>query len=57
MSLSGNEGEIGELLAFTQGPGIVLRCSICENVVLRIVHTPKVICLDARGAAYLRLAR
>ena len=27
----GNEGEIGELLAFTQGPGIVLRCSTCEN--------------------------
>ena len=53
----GNEGEIGELLAFTQGPGIVLRCSICENVVLRIVQTPEAIYLDARGAVYLRLAR
>ena len=30
----GNEGEIGELLAFTHGPGFVLRCSACENVVL-----------------------
>ena len=53
----GNEGEIGELLAFTQGPGIVLRCSRCENVVLRIVQTPQAIYLDARGAVYLRLAR
>jgi hypothetical protein len=53
----GNEGEIGELLAFTQGPGIVLRCSTCENVVLRIVQTPEAIYLDARGAVYLRLAR
>jgi hypothetical protein len=53
----GNEGEIGELLAFTHGPGIILRCSTCENVVLRIVQTPSEIILDARGAVYLRLAR
>ena len=53
----GNEGEIGGLLAFTQGPGIVLRCSACENVVLRIVQTPEAIYFDARGAVYLRLAR
>jgi len=53
----GNEAEIGTLLAFTQGPGIVLRCSTCENVVLRIVQTPDAIYLDARGAVYLRLVR
>ena len=53
----GNEAEIGTLLAFTQGPGIILRCSACENVVLRIVQTPDAIYLDARGAVYLRLAR
>jgi hypothetical protein len=53
----GNEGEIGELLAFVHGPGIILRCSTCENVVLRIVQTPDEIILDARGALYLRLAR
>ena len=53
----GNEREIGELLAFTQGPGVVLRCSNCENVVLRIVQTREAIYLDARGAVYLRLAR
>jgi hypothetical protein len=53
----GNEGDIGTLLAFTQGPGIVLRCSACENVVLRIVQTTDEIFLDARGAVYLRLSR
>jgi hypothetical protein len=53
----GNEGEVGELLAFTQGPGIVLRCSTCESIVLRIVQTPEAVYLDARGAVYLRLAR
>jgi uncharacterized protein DUF6510 len=53
----GYESEVGDLLAFTQGPGVVLRCSTCENVVLRIVQTPEAIYLDARGAVYLRLAR
>jgi len=53
----GNEGEIGALLAFTQGPGVVLRCPTCENVMIRIVQTPEAIYLDARGAVYLRLAR
>ena len=53
----GNEGEIGTLLAFTQGPGIVLRCSACEQVMIRIVQTPKAIHLDARGAVYLSLTR
>jgi hypothetical protein len=53
----GREGEIGTLLAFTQGPGIVLRCSGCENVMIRIVQTPEAIYLDARGAVYLMLKR
>jgi Family of unknown function (DUF6510) len=53
----GNEGAMGTLLAFSEGPGIVLRCPACENVVLRIVETPDSILLDARGAVYLRLSR
>jgi len=53
----GNENEIGTLLAFIHGPGVILRCSTCEHVVLRIVQTPDELILDARGAVYLRLAR
>ena len=53
----GNEGELGGLLAFTHGPGIVLRCAGCEQVMIRIVQTPEAIHLDARGAVYLRIAR
>jgi len=53
----GNVGEIGTLLAFTQAPGAVLRCPVCENVMLRMVDTPEAIFLDARGAVYLRLER
>ena len=53
----GKEAEVGTLLAFTHGPGTVLRCSSCQNIVLRIVETPEAVYLDARGAVYLRLAR
>jgi Family of unknown function (DUF6510) len=51
----GREAEMGTLLAFTHGPGVVLRCSGCESVVLRIIQTPDAIYLDARGAVYLKL--
>ena len=53
----GNQAELGTLLAFIRGPGIILRCSACEQVMLRIVQTPDAIYLDARGAASLRLGR
>ena len=53
----GRVGEVGTLLAFNQAPGLVLRCPACESVILRVVQTPEAIYLDARGAAYLRLAR
>jgi hypothetical protein len=52
----GYQGEVGRLLAFNQAPGLVLRCSICKNVVMRIVQTQSAIYLDVRGAVYLRLA-
>ena len=53
----GTVGALGTLLAFTQAPGVVLRCPGCEQVMLRIVETPEAIYLEARGAAYLRLER
>jgi hypothetical protein len=53
----GNQGDLGSLLAFTQAPGMVLRCPVCKNTILRIVETPRAYYLEARGAAYLCLAR
>lgn len=53
----GNEGEMGALLAFTRGPGLVLCCSACEQVMVRIVQAPGGIYLDARGAAFLHIRR
>jgi hypothetical protein len=53
----GREGELGTLLTFGQGHGIVLRCPACSRVMIRVVETPTHIILDARGAVSLRIAR
>ena len=48
--------EMGALMAFTRGPGIVLRCPACQAAIARIVETPTAIYLEARGATFLRMA-
>jgi hypothetical protein len=53
----GNVAEMGTLLAFTRGPGIVLRCSICHEVHVRIVRTPTATYVDATGVAFMRFPR
>lgn len=52
----GNRAAMATLRAWTGGPGIVLRCSVCQEVVLRLVRTPTATYLDMRGAAYVNLA-
>ena len=37
----GREGEVGTLLAYTNAPGVVLRCPACSSVMLRMVETPR----------------
>lgn len=49
----GNIGECGTLLAWTHGPGVVLRCSICHEVVMRYARSGTRTYLDASGASYL----
>jgi hypothetical protein len=51
-----NDEEMGALMAFVRGPGVVLRCPKCEAAILRIVETTEAIYLDARGATYVRMA-
>jgi len=51
----GHEGSVGTLLAFTHGPGTVLRCSTCREVVIRWARSPTGTWLDIRGAAVLHL--
>lgn len=51
----GNRGPIGSLRAWTGGPGVVLRCSVCSEVVMRWVRTPTGIRIDLRGAQMLEM--
>jgi hypothetical protein len=53
----GNVGAMGTLLAWTQGPGVILRWCICHEVVARIVRTPSRTLIDVGGAAYLEVPR
>ncbi|HLE89345.1 MAG TPA: DUF6510 family protein [Candidatus Limnocylindria bacterium] len=53
----GNVAAVGTLLAWTHGPGVTLRCSICREVVVRFVRTGSRTFLDVRGAAYLDMQR
>jgi hypothetical protein len=53
----GRHGEIGTLLAYTNAPGVVLRCPACSTVMLRIVETPRGTLIEAKGLAYVRIAR
>jgi uncharacterized Zn finger protein len=45
----GQVDPIGGLIAYVHAPGIVLRCTACATVVIRIVHTPRRGYVDVRG--------
>lgn len=48
---------VGAMRAYMGGPGAVLRCPACDEVVLRIVQAAEGTYVDARGAAYLVFRR
>lgn len=50
----GNRAEVGSFRAYgLNGPGIVLRCSTCSGVVMRVMRRVNASFLvDASGAAY-----
>jgi uncharacterized protein DUF6510 len=53
----GNRAQVGSFRAYgLNGPGIVLRCSTCTEIVIRLMRRADgTFLVDARGAAYLRL--
>lgn len=46
---------VGTLRGYVRGPGVVLRCPACAEVVIRIVETPGGVLVDVSGATVLRL--
>jgi hypothetical protein len=44
-----------EAHVYMKGPGIVARCAVCEQVLLRLVDIRQRMLLDVRGMTYLSL--
>jgi Family of unknown function (DUF6510) len=43
-----------EARLYVDGPGLVARCGVCEQVLLRVVSARQSVFLDVRGLTYLR---
>ena len=50
----GTVSVVGTLRVYMRGPGIVVRCPACAEVVLRVVETPGGMRTDLSGATHLR---
>ncbi len=50
-------GVVAETLVYLRGPGTVVRCRRCQGVLMVLVTTHGVTCVDARGLAELELPR
>ncbi|HEV3399481.1 MAG TPA: DUF6510 family protein [Actinomycetes bacterium] len=51
----GRTAPMAEVRVFDQAPGVVARCPVCDQVLLRLVHGPGRAWLDLRGLSYLQL--
>jgi ribosomal protein S27E len=51
----GNVAEVGAVMVYSHAPGIVLRCPICDNVLMRIAESGDRYWLDARGITWLEI--
>jgi hypothetical protein len=51
----GQIAPLGTAQLYNQAPGLVARCTGCDNVLLRLVSAPGRAWLDARGLTYLQI--
>jgi uncharacterized protein DUF6510 len=51
----GRTGPMAEVRVFDHAPGVVARCPVCDQVLLRLVRGPGRAWLDLRGLTYLQL--
>jgi len=47
--------QLGELVAYVHAPGVILRCSSCDAVLLRVMQNRNRMWLDMRGVSLLQL--
>ena len=53
----GCTGAVGALRLYAAPMGAVLRCTYCDGIVMRAVHTPHGRWLEMTGARHLRFSR
>ena len=53
----GTVSVVGTMRVYMRGPGVVVRCPACTEVVLRIVERPNRVRVDLSGATHLVLPR
>jgi hypothetical protein len=46
---------VGTMRVYMRGPGVVVRCPACAEVVMRVAETPSGMAVDVRGVAMLRV--
>jgi ribosomal protein S27E len=51
----GRTGPMAEVRVFDHAPGVVARCPVCDQVLVRLVRGPGRVWLDLRGLSYLQL--
>jgi hypothetical protein len=52
----GQEGMLAETHVFYRAPGLVVRCSACDAVMMRLVRAPGRAWLDMRGISHLEFS-
>ena len=53
----GDKRPVAELVVYLRGPGTVVRCRTCANVLMAIVEVRGITCVDLNGLAALDPAR
>jgi Family of unknown function (DUF6510) len=51
----GAKRRFAEAHLYMRGPGVVARCAVCQNILLRLVNVGERVLLDLRGMTYLTL--
>ncbi len=51
----GNTAVVAAARLYPDDHGMVLRCSVCESVLVRVVETDHSTCLDLRGLSFLEI--
>ncbi len=51
----GSTYPVGALMTYMHDMGTIVRCTACDNALIRIAHGPRRYWLDLRGVKYLQI--